>query len=145
MIDNYKEYYNMFEKCMLLESTTASYCSKKMRDIIPSKNYSYNNIQNEFLTYKLHSSFVEHTYVNWVLEDVNIPTTNDDVKVWMKNLLYNLENEQYITEYKLSYSKTNEALVAVLKTKDQDSRSELYDFFDNFPESFNTRVLTYIS
>ena len=70
-----------------------------------------------------------------------------------KRLLVPLSDEQkvvyetyanYVKDYNITLSDTDDSLVTIMEALNEDKKSELYDIFDELPVSFNSRVLAYL-
>jgi hypothetical protein len=139
---------DFLEKCMLVHGTTATACMEIASHIVPNKNYKYENLEGK----DLHNDYWSmnrindySSFTNLAIDDRSMTFTNDDAQYYIKKLIHSLETQDYINHSQLGFDHQNKSLVAVLEAKDQEKKEVLYDFFSNLPESFNSRVLTYIS
>ncbi len=143
-----KNYYELFEKCIQSSGTKASYCSRALNDIIPSEKYTIKNINGiDSLNIKsiFNSKINNDEFSDWKIINKYEPFTNDDASNYLKSLLKILKNADYLKNYSITVSDTNDSLVAIMETFDRDKKLELYEMFDDLPKSFNSRVLAYLS
>ena len=55
-----------------------------------------------------------------------------------------LKDANYVKDYNITLSDTDDSLVTIMEALNEDKKSELYDIFDELPVSFNSRVLAYL-
>jgi len=139
--------YDLIQQCMMGHGTNAFYCAKTVHNIVPLKNYE-NSFNKNIVNFSFLSMNV-YTNIEFIDDDLygaSAVVTNDDINFYLKKLMHYFVEKEYIhRDYNLSYNKTNQSLIAVCKALDNKKRKELKLFFNEMPNSFNSRVLTYIS
>lgn len=141
-------YYNLFEKCLQSDGTTATYCSRILKNIIPNEKVEFENV-NKFSTL----STITEKSLNLINDDlINIKVlskvtsfNNDDAKYYLHSILNLLEESKYLKDYKITSDDKNDSLVAIMHAMDDQKKSEIYELFNEFPKSLNSRVLAYLS
>jgi|GEM_PF-6615346 len=143
-----KNYYDFFEKCLQSSGTNMTYCSKMANDIVPSRKYRMNNLQeisNLSITSNLSIKQSEGDFNNWKVVSRLTSFTNDDARYYLDALLNILEEAHYLETYSVTLSETNDSLVAIMKASDNNKKAEIYELFGDLPKAFNSRVLAYLS
>ena len=139
--------YELFEKCIQSVGTTSSYCSKAINDIIPSKKFQISNV-NIIHNLNIKSTFdleINHCELSdWKIVNYYEIFTNDDASKYLKSLMEILKDANYVKDYNITLSDTDDSLVTIMESLNEDKKSELYDIFDELPVSFNSRVLAYL-
>lgn len=141
--------YELFDRCIQSMGTTkASYCSKALNDIIPSEKYvinEINSLSNLVIQSSLDFEINNDEYTEWKIIDNNKSFTNDDASVYLRTLMNLFMEAKYLKNYEITLNDTNDSLVAIMETVDNDKKSELYDVFSELPKAFNSRVMAYLS
>ena len=143
-----KNYYELFEKCIQSNGTNHTYCSKMLKNIIPTKNYEMmrlEEITNISITSNLTIKPSEGEFNSWKIIDKNLSFTNDDAKFYLNSLIEILCEAKYIKGYDLTFNDTDDSLVAFMETTDLEKKIEIYELFNDLPKAFNSRVVTYLS
>ena len=139
--------YELFEKCIQSVGTTSSYCSKAINDIIHSKKFQISNV-NIIHNLNIKSTFdleINHCELSdWKIVNYYEIFTNDDASKYLKSLMEILKDANYVKDYNITLSDTDDSLVTIMEALNEDKKSELYDIFDELPVSFNSRVLAYL-
>lgn len=143
-----ENYYTLFEKCLLNTGTTVTYCSRMLRDIAPSSMIEFEEVKN-FSRFSVVSDYslkiINDELVNIKLISEIPSYTNDDAKIYLDSILNLLKDSMYLEHYKITLDEKNDSLIAIMKAVDNEKKSEIYELFDEFPKSLNSRILTYLS
>lgn len=143
-----ENYYTLFEKCLLNTGTTVTYCSRMLRDIAPSSMIEFEKVKN-FSRFSVVSDYslkiINDELVNIKLISEIPSYTNDDAKIYLDSILNLLKDSMYLEHYKITFDEKNDSLIAIMKAVDNEKKSEIYELFDEFPKSLNSRILTYLS
>lgn len=143
-----ENYYTLFEKCLLNTGTTVTYCSRMLRDIAPSSMIEFEKVKN-FSRFSVVSDYslkiINDELVNIKLISEIPSYTNDDAKIYLDSILNLLKDSMYLEHYKITLDEKNDSLIAIMKAVDNEKKSEIYELFDEFPKSLNSRILTYLS
>ena len=143
-----ENYYTLFEKCLLNTGTTVTYCSRMLRDIAPSSMIEFEKVKN-FSRFSVVSDYslkiINDELVNIKLISEIPSYTNDDAKIYLDSILNLLKDSMYLDHYKITFDEKNDSLIAIMKAVDNEKKSEIYELFDEFPKSLNSRILTYLS
>lgn len=143
-----ENYYTLFEKCLLNTGTTVTYCSRMLRDIAPSSMIEFEEVKN-FSRFSVVSDYslkiINDELVNIKLISEIPSYTNDDAKIYLDSILNLLKDSMYLEHYKITLDEKNDSLIAIMKAVNNEKKSEIYELFDEFPKSLNSRILTYLS
>lgn len=141
-------YYNLFERCLQNEGTTTTYCSKILKNIIPNEKIEFESV-TKFSTL---STITEKSLnlINYDLVNIKILSkissfNNDDARYYLDSILHLLEKSEYLNDYKITFDNKNDSLIAIMHATDEEKKSEIYELFNEFPKSLNSRVLAYLS
>jgi hypothetical protein len=119
-----------------------------LRDIAPSSMIEFEEVKN-FSRFSVVSDYslkiINDELVNIKLISEIPSYTNDDAKIYLDSILNLLKDSMYLEHYKITLDEKNDSLIAIMKAVDNEKKSEIYELFDEFPKSLNSRILTYLS